>query len=154
MQLTALLLLGHLQRQASLVVPNHDMYLVSMRKVAGRIGKGAYGGVWQATVLEGNREVVVKVVFPDPDLDPEDAAKSHPSEEKLSSFRREIEVMRFVLRERELARGWSCVSIPGCMSAGLVTSDTLHPVFWASTQISRQFWGSRLILACWCWRRP
>lgn len=49
--------------------------------------------MWQATVLDGKREVVVKVVFPDPDLDPDEAAKSHPSEEKLSSFRREIEVM-------------------------------------------------------------
>ena len=62
-------------------------------QVAGRIGKGAYGGVWQATVLQNKSEVVVKVVFPDPDLDPDEAAKAHPSEEKLSSFRREIEIM-------------------------------------------------------------
>jgi len=62
-------------------------------QVAGRIGKGAYGGVWQATVLDSRSEVVVKVVFPDPDLDPEESAKTYPSEEKLSSFRREIEVM-------------------------------------------------------------
>ena len=62
-------------------------------QVAGRIGKGAYGGVWQATVLHTKSDVVVKVVFPDPDLDPEEAAKAHPSEEKLSSFRREIEIM-------------------------------------------------------------
>lgn len=49
--------------------------------------------MWQATVLDTKSEVVVKVVFPDPDLDPEESAKAHPSEEKLSSFRREIEIM-------------------------------------------------------------
>jgi serine/threonine protein kinase len=37
-------------------------------QVAGRIGKGAYGGVWQATVVSTKQEVVLKVVFPDPDL--------------------------------------------------------------------------------------
>ncbi len=67
--------------------------LIPIPQVAGRIGRGAYGGVWQATILENKTEVVVKVVFPDPDLDPEDASKARPSEEKLSSFRREIEVM-------------------------------------------------------------
>ena len=39
-------------------------------QVAGRIGKGAYGGVWQATVVTTRQEVVLKVVFPDVDLDP------------------------------------------------------------------------------------
>lgn len=39
-------------------------------QVAGRIGKGAYGGVWQATVVNTREEVVLKVVFPDVDLDP------------------------------------------------------------------------------------
>ena len=67
--------------------------LIPVPQVAGRFGRGAYGGVWQATILENKTEVVVKVVFPDPDLDPEDARKARPSEEKLSSFRREIEVM-------------------------------------------------------------
>ena len=81
-------------------------------KVAGRIGKGAYGGVWQAKVLEDNQDVVVKVVFPDPDLDPEESAKSRPSDEKLSSFRREIEVMSV------LGRHPNVVSILG------ITSDS------------------------------
>ena len=81
-------------------------------QVAERIGKGAYGGVWKAKLLlptgghEKGREAsgrggecVVKVVFPDPDLDPEEFAKKGPSEEKLESFKREIEVMS-VLGER------------------------------------------------------
>ncbi|EKX48387.1 hypothetical protein GUITHDRAFT_60560, partial [Guillardia theta CCMP2712] len=48
--------------------------------VAERIGKGAYGGVWQATVLDTKEEVVVKVVWPDADLDPEDAKTESPRE--------------------------------------------------------------------------
>ena len=47
-------------------------------QVAERIGKGAYGGVWQATVLDTKEEVVVKVVWPDADLDPEDAKTESP----------------------------------------------------------------------------
>ena len=41
--------------------------------------------------METKHDVVLKVVFPDPDLDPDDT--SGPSEEKLCSFRREIEIM-------------------------------------------------------------
>jgi len=67
-------------------------------QVAERIGKGAYGGVWKAKLLAkeasgGEGDCVVKVVYPDPDLDPEEFAKKKPSEEKLESFQREIEVM-------------------------------------------------------------
>ena len=42
-----------------------------MLQVAERIGKGAYGSVWQATILNNKQDVVVKVVYPDQDLDPE-----------------------------------------------------------------------------------
>lgn len=62
-------------------------------QVAERIGKGAYGGVWKAKLLADESDVVVKVVFPDPDLDPEEAAKARPSRERLESFQREIDVM-------------------------------------------------------------
>ena len=71
--------------------------------MAERIGKGAYGGVWKAKLLQYDKDlgpeeamdsdVVVKVVRPDRDLDPEEAAKSKPCKEKLASFRREIAVM-------------------------------------------------------------
>ena len=63
----------------------------ALPQVSSKIGKGAYGSVWQATVAETGDEVVVKVIFPDPDLDPQESGQ--PSEEKLSSFRREIEIM-------------------------------------------------------------
>jgi|LauGreDrversion2_3_1035106.scaffolds.fasta_scaffold155230_1 hypothetical protein len=48
-------------------------------EVSEKIGKGAYGGVWQATVLDTQQEVVVKVVWPDADLDPEDAKNESPA---------------------------------------------------------------------------
>ena len=41
--------------------------------------------------MESKHDVVLKVVSPDPDLDPDDT--SEPSEEKLCSFRREIEIL-------------------------------------------------------------
>jgi len=65
-------------------------------QVAGRIGKGAYGGVWQAVVVSTKQEVVLKVVFPDPDLDPEAAATACPTPNQLNSFRREIDILAMV----------------------------------------------------------
>lgn len=65
-------------------------------QVAGRIGKGAYGGVWQAVVVSTKQEVVLKVVFPDPDLDPEAAATASPTPNQLNSFRREIDILAMV----------------------------------------------------------
>eukprot|EP00960_Hanusia_phi_P046055 757591-Hanusia_phi.AAC.2 len=67
---------------------------LSLEKVANKIGSGAYGGVWQATVVDTDKEVVVKVVWPDQDLDPEDFHKNGcPTQERLEAFRREIEMM-------------------------------------------------------------
>eukprot|EP00960_Hanusia_phi_P036912 752594-Hanusia_phi.AAC.10 len=56
-------------------------------EVAERIGKGAYGGVWQATVLDTKEEVVVKVVWPDADLDPEDAKTESPGKLRREAFK-------------------------------------------------------------------
>ncbi|EKX46074.1 hypothetical protein GUITHDRAFT_44546, partial [Guillardia theta CCMP2712] len=53
-----------------------------MLQVAERIGKGAYGSVWQATILNNKQDVVVKV-----------SKDKRPSENMLESFRREIEIM-------------------------------------------------------------
>ena len=68
--------------------------LILLQQVANKIGNGAYGGVWQATIIESMEDVVVKVVWPDFDLDPEDV-KEHgeATEERLEAFRREIEMM-------------------------------------------------------------
>ena len=66
------------------------------QQVSEKIGKGAYGGVWQATVLDTKQEVVVKVVWPDADLDPEDAKKESPGQHRKDAFKREIEMMRRV----------------------------------------------------------
>jgi len=49
--------------------------------------------VWQATLLVKNQQVVLKVVFPDPDLDPEEAAKARPTSCQLQSFQREIAIL-------------------------------------------------------------
>ena len=65
-------------------------------EVADRVGKGAYGGVWQATLLDSKQDVVVKVMWPDPDLDPEDAKHESPGVERRETFKREIEIMRRV----------------------------------------------------------
>eukprot|EP00802_Teleaulax_amphioxeia_P007928 Tamp_07936.p1 GENE.Tamp_07936~~Tamp_07936.p1 ORF type:complete len:508 (+),score=81.49 Tamp_07936:103-1626(+) len=65
-------------------------------EVSDKIGKGAYGGVWQATVLDTGQEVVVKVVWPDADLDPEDAKNESPGQHRKDAFKREIEMMRRV----------------------------------------------------------
>ena len=59
----------------------------------GRIGKGAYGGVWQATIVSTQQKVALKVVFPDPDLDPREAASASPTPSQLNSFRREIKLL-------------------------------------------------------------
>jgi serine/threonine protein kinase len=65
-------------------------------EVSDKIGKGAYGGVWQATVLDTKQEVVVKVMWPDADLDPEDAKNESPGQHRKDAFKREIEMMRRV----------------------------------------------------------
>jgi hypothetical protein len=49
--------------------------------------------VWQAKVFSTAEQVVLKVVFPDVDLDPEDAAKAPPTPSQLSSFKREIKIL-------------------------------------------------------------
>ena len=68
-----------------------DLLTAKSKQVGSKIGKGAYGSVWQATIVQQGLDIVLKVVFPDPDLNPEET--SQPSEEKLTSFRREIEIM-------------------------------------------------------------
>eukprot|EP00960_Hanusia_phi_P059014 764050-Hanusia_phi.AAC.3 len=65
-------------------------------EVSDKIGKGSYGTVWQATILSSGQEVVVKVIWPDPDLDPEDAKKESPGEQRRAAFKREIDMMRRV----------------------------------------------------------
>ncbi|EKX44382.1 hypothetical protein GUITHDRAFT_109830 [Guillardia theta CCMP2712] len=65
-------------------------------EVSDKVGKGAYGGVWQATILESGERVVVKVIWPDVDLDPEDAKKSSPGQHRRDAFKREIEMMKRV----------------------------------------------------------
>eukprot|EP00960_Hanusia_phi_P064480 765803-Hanusia_phi.AAC.1 len=48
----------------------------------------------EATIVESMKDVVVKVVWPDRDLDPEDAREhGDVTEERLDAFRREIEMM-------------------------------------------------------------
>lgn len=74
---------------------NSDQYRF-LSQVVGKVGKGAYGGVWQAKVLSSGQEVVLKVVFPDPDLDPVDTAKSNPTPDQLQCFKREIEILSIV----------------------------------------------------------
>ena len=68
--------------------------------VAERIGKGAYGGVWQATVRETGQAVAVKVIWPDPDLDSADAKRESPGEQRRAVFKREIEMLRRIGRHR------------------------------------------------------
>jgi serine/threonine protein kinase len=77
-------------------------------EVAGRIGKGSYGGVWQAKVLSTSEQVVLKVVFPDVDLDPEDAAKASPTPSQLSSFKREIKILAVIDRHPNIAGARVC----------------------------------------------
>ena len=75
-------------------------------EVADCIGKGAYGSVWQAYLLDqqsqeqGARDcVVVKVVWPDTDLDPAEVAEyGTPIKERMLAFRREIEMMELAGR--------------------------------------------------------
>ena len=78
--------------------------------MSSKIGEGAYGSVWQATVAETGDEVVVKVVFPDPDLDPQESEQ--PLEERLRSFRREIEIMSMLGEHPNITaiRGITCDS--------------------------------------------
>lgn len=76
--------------------------------MAGRIGKGSYGGVWQAKVLSTEEQVVLKVVFPDVDLDPEDAAKASPTTSQLSSFKREIKILSVIDRHPNIAGACVC----------------------------------------------
>jgi len=73
------------------------IYKRSDLEVGDRLGGGSYGCVWEATLLDSGISAVVKVVWPDPDLDgPEAFAKSPPSKEVLESFRREIQIFEAV----------------------------------------------------------
>ena len=47
-------------------------------------------------MLDTHQEVVVKVVWPDADLDPEDAKNESPGQFRKDAFKREIEMMRRV----------------------------------------------------------
>ena len=63
-------------------------------EVADCIGKGAYGTVWQASLVDSNQTVVVKVLWPDEDLNPDDVAENGgPIKERMEAFQREIEMM-------------------------------------------------------------
>lgn len=46
--------------------------------------------------MSTKQDVVLKVVFPDPDLDPLDAVKSSPTPNQLQSFKREIEILSII----------------------------------------------------------
>ncbi|EKX54680.1 hypothetical protein GUITHDRAFT_49553, partial [Guillardia theta CCMP2712] len=65
-------------------------------QVFDKIGKGAYGCVWQAKILESSKEVVVKVVWPDADLDPEDSQGASPGNHRREAFKKEIQMMQRV----------------------------------------------------------
>ena len=75
-------------------------------EVADCIGKGAYGSVWQAYLLDEQSQereagdcVVVKVVWPDTDLDPAEVAEyGTPIKERTLAFQREIEMMELAGR--------------------------------------------------------
>ena len=52
------------------------------------IGKGAYGTVWQAHLVDTKEPVVVKVVWPDDDLDPDDVAENgQPIKARMEAFK-------------------------------------------------------------------
>jgi hypothetical protein len=68
-------------------------------QVADCIGKGAYGTVWLAYLMDTNQSVVVKVVWPDEDLDPgEVETNGLPIRERMEAFQREIEMMEMAGR--------------------------------------------------------
>ena len=68
-------------------------------EVADCIGKGAYGTVWLAYLMDTNQSVVVKVVWPDEDLDPgEVETNGLPIRERMEAFQREIEMMEMAGR--------------------------------------------------------
>ena len=46
--------------------------------------------------MSTRQEVVLKVVFPDPDLDPAEAANASPTKNQLNSFKREIEILSMI----------------------------------------------------------
>mmetsp|Transcript_25420 Transcript_25420/g.60758 ORF Transcript_25420/g.60758 Transcript_25420/m.60758 type:complete len:672 (+) Transcript_25420:309-2324(+) len=66
-------------------------------EIGDRVGGGSYGCVWEAKILETGLHAVVKVVWPDPDLDGREAYnKSPPSREVLESFFREIQILEAI----------------------------------------------------------
>ena len=52
--------------------------------------RSAHAHRTQATVLDTKQEVVVKVVWPDADLDPEDAKNESPGQHRKDAFKREM----------------------------------------------------------------
>jgi len=60
--------------------------------VGRRLGSGSYGTVWEAA-FDDQAACVVKVLFPDKDLDPEEFKKQPtPSIHVVASFKREVAV--------------------------------------------------------------
>ena len=81
-------------------------------EVADCIGKGAYGSVWQAYLLDEQSQerrdvdcVVVKVVWPDTDLDPAEVAEfGTPIRQRMLAFQREIEMMELTGRHPNIVK--------------------------------------------------
>jgi serine/threonine protein kinase len=67
----------------------------SFSQVGEKIAGGSFGNVWEATVMTSGLEGVVKVPYPDPDLDGEEACRkfSPPTKSIRESFAREIELL-------------------------------------------------------------
>ncbi|KAJ1483479.1 hypothetical protein T484DRAFT_1800324, partial [Baffinella frigidus] len=64
-------------------------------EVGEKIAGGSFGNVWEATVMTSGVGGVVKVPFPDPDLDGEEACRkfSPPTKSIRESFAREIQIL-------------------------------------------------------------
>ena len=81
-------------------------------EVADCIGKGAYGSVWQAYLLDEQSQerrdvdcVVVKVVWPDEDLDPAEVTEyGTPIRQRMLAFQREIEMMELTGRHPNIVK--------------------------------------------------
>eukprot|EP00960_Hanusia_phi_P064482 765803-Hanusia_phi.AAC.3 len=84
--------------------------LLTNSQVFDRIGKGAYGCVWQAKILESRKEVVVKVVWPDADLDPEDSKDASPGNHRREAFKKEIHMMQRVGQHSNIVEFYGATS--------------------------------------------
>ena len=67
-------------------------------QVGERLAGGSFGNVWEATVMTTGTDGVVKVPFPDPDLDGPEACRKYspPSKSVRESFAREIQLLAAV----------------------------------------------------------